>query len=185
MQLKNTETQYGLITVILHWLFALAIICLLASGIYMVTLTYYHPWYHPLPDLHKKLGIATIILFLLRTGWHFCTQQPKMHTKHKWESWAAKATHHLMLIFSLGILISGYMIISVEVETIDWFGIHLPTLNFDLKNQADLAGFWHQYIAYGLIGLLSLHILGALKHQILDKEPIFKKILGFKEIKKP
>ena len=32
-----------------------------------------------------------------------------------------------------------------------------------------LFGHWHTWFGYALYGLLALHVLGALKHQLLDK----------------
>ncbi|HBF07312.1 MAG TPA: cytochrome b [Gammaproteobacteria bacterium] len=178
MRLTNTENRFGIISVLFHWVFALAVITLLGTGIYMVGLSYYSPWYHPMPKFHQQLGIATIIIFALRAMWHFIHKQPKIKTKKRWEKGAAKAAHHLMLLLSAGILISGYIMVSVEVEFIEWFQFQLPTLTFDIENQADLAGFWHKYLAYGLIGIISVHVLAALKHQFIDKDRILQKIFG-------
>lgn len=178
MRLKNTRNHYGLISVLLHWLFALAIFTLLGSGLYMVSLTYYHPWYHPLPHYHKLLGIFTIGLFLIRTAWHIFQPQPVLDTDKSWEKIAAKATHYTMLFLSAGILFSGYLMISVDTTSVTWFGLSLPVIKLDLQNQADLAGFWHEYLAYGLIGFIGLHIAATLKHQFIDKKKLIQKIFG-------
>lgn len=182
MNIKNTDTGYGLISVIFHWLFALSIIGLLASGVYMVTLTYYHPWYHPLPHYHKLIGIGTIGLFIARTLWHFIHRQPRLDAK-PWEIIAAKTTHISMLFLSGLILLSGYLMISVDSTTIEWLGLDLPSISFNIQNQADLAGFWHKYLAYGLIGCIVLHVGATLKHQFIDKHKLLQKILGVEESK--
>lgn len=177
MKLTNNSSNYGLVSIALHWCFALGILALLATGVYMVTLTYYHPWYHPLPHYHKLIGIGTLVLFVFRFCWHFFHRQPQITTDRPWERRAAKLTHILMLLLSGAILASGYLIVSVDVRTVEWLGFALPSLDLGIKHQADLAGFWHEYLAYGLATLIGLHLGATLKHQFIDKKPLLKKIL--------
>lgn len=177
MKFSNNTKGFGIISIFLHWCFAIAIIGLLGSGLYMVTLTYYDAWYHPLPYYHKLFGIGTFFFFIIRTLWHFMHVQPKMNSDKKWEVIAAKLTHKLMLLLSGGILVTGYLIISVDVTEIEWLGMSLPSINLNLENQADLAGFWHEYLAYGLIALLLLHAGATFKHQFIDKDKLLQKII--------
>ena len=177
MYIFNTTKHYGIIAILFHWFFALLVIGLFASGFYMVELTYYDPWYQPLPQWHIFFGILCLFLLVLRSAWHFFTTQPQLETDSKIEKKLAPIAHKLLLILSLVVLISGYMITSVDNEFIEWLGIHLPAFNLDIDQQASLAGLWHEYIAYGLIALVVLHALAALKHAFWDKKPIFKKIL--------
>lgn len=177
MHIFNNTSGFGLISIAFHWLFALAIIGLLGSGLYMVTLTYYDSWYHPLPHYHKLFGIGTLFFFLLRAGWHLAHMQPNIESEKKWEIIAAKITHKAMLLLSGGILITGYLMISVDSVHIEWLGIELPSITLNIDNQADIAGFWHEYLAYGLIGLLLLHVGATLKHQFIDKHKILQKII--------
>ena len=69
------------------------------------------------------------------------------------------------------------MITSVDKESIEWLWFALPPLDLNIDQQASLAGDWHRYIAYGLIATTILHALAAIKHAVIDKHPIFKKIL--------
>lgn len=181
MKFKNNAKGYGILSVLFHWLFALCIIALLASGAYMVTLTYYHPWYHPLPYYHKIVGVFAFFLWIGRSLWHFCQPQPEITAQHFWEILAAKITHYTMLLLSGIVIISGYIIISTDTDFYNWFGVQLPTVQLDMEHQADLAGFWHKYIAYGLTGFISLHVLATLKHQFIDKRKLLQKIFGFKQ----
>ncbi|MDE9571688.1 cytochrome b, partial [Xenorhabdus bovienii] len=45
MLLKNTSTRFGHISVLIHWLVALAVYGMFALGLWMVTLSYYDTWY--------------------------------------------------------------------------------------------------------------------------------------------
>ena len=44
MQLRNSPSRYGAVSVFLHWVVALAVFGLFALGLWMVGLDYYSPW---------------------------------------------------------------------------------------------------------------------------------------------
>ena len=49
----NTSDRFGLISIIMHWVVALAIFGLFGLGWYMVELTYYDALYNTLPAIHS------------------------------------------------------------------------------------------------------------------------------------
>ena len=63
---RNTQTGYGAITIVIHWLTALMVIGLFALGWWMLTLTYYDEWYRLGPWWHKSFGIVLLALTVLR-----------------------------------------------------------------------------------------------------------------------
>ena len=46
MQVRNSPTRYGVISMSLHWLMAIAVYGMFGLGLWMVTLSYYDGWYH-------------------------------------------------------------------------------------------------------------------------------------------
>lgn len=69
--------------------------------------------------------------------------------------------------------ITGFLGVSVSGEPIAFFGIPLPvwtSVNDTLKEQFFTA---HSIIAWALVALVSLHVLGALKHLLIDKDSVF------------
>lgn len=71
MQWKNSSTRFGHISVLLHWLVALAVYGMFALGLWMVTTGYYDSWYHPAPELHKSIGMTLFAIMLFRVIWRF------------------------------------------------------------------------------------------------------------------
>ncbi|MEH6027842.1 cytochrome b/b6 domain-containing protein, partial [Enterobacter hormaechei] len=57
MQWRNSSRRYGIISMCLHWLFAIAVYAMFGLGLWMVTLSYYDGWYHQAPELHKSIGV--------------------------------------------------------------------------------------------------------------------------------
>jgi cytochrome b561 len=75
------------------------------------------------------------------------------------------------------VLISGYLITSSNDKAIavfDWFNVTPMVLN--IKNQEDIAGVIHYYLAYGIIAFALLHALAALKHHFIDKDKTLKRM---------
>ncbi len=66
MQLRNTPSRYGVISVALHWLVAIAVYGMFALGLWMVTLSYYDGWYHGAPELHKSIGVLLMLGLVVR-----------------------------------------------------------------------------------------------------------------------
>ena len=109
--LKNSAERYGLVTKLLHWTIALAILGLIALGWYMVDLTYYDPWYHKTLSLHRVLGLgvlAAAIFFLL---WQRVSRPPSLPASiPRAQQLAAAAVHHLLFLMMLLLPVTGYLI---------------------------------------------------------------------------
>ena len=58
MQLRNSSSRYGAVSIFMHWSVALAVFGLFALGLWMVGLDYYSPWRKEAPDLHKSIGLT-------------------------------------------------------------------------------------------------------------------------------
>ena len=69
MHWRNTATAYGLLSIGMHWLVALAVFGLFGLGLWMVGLDYYSSWRHTAPALHKGIGLGLFALMLLRLLW--------------------------------------------------------------------------------------------------------------------
>ena len=54
--LKNTNKQYGSVSVSFHWLSAILVVGMFILGWWMLTLTYYDEWYRLGPWWHKSIG---------------------------------------------------------------------------------------------------------------------------------
>ncbi|WNO62285.1 cytochrome b [Rheinheimera sp. MMS21-TC3] len=182
MMLKNGSSHYGLISVVIHWLMALAVFALFALGFWMVDLSYYSQWYRTAPYWHKSVGILLAIVLLVRISWRFISPPPKAIATHKpWETKLAGLAHLLLYLGLVILVISGYLISTEDgraITVFDWFDV--PAAGALFANQADIAGLVHEYTAYGLITMAVLHGLAAIKHHLIDKDHTLKRMFGFK-----
>ncbi len=179
MKLKNTQDEYGLIAKSLHWMMAVIIFALFAVGLYMTSLTYYDPLYHTLPWWHKSFGLAVAILLMLRLIWKFNNTNPAHLSTHtRMEILLAGITHKMLYTLIIVICISGYLISTAEGKGIEFFGwFEIPAVMAPVENQADTAGLIHLILAYIMAALVVLHIAGAVKHHLLDKDNTLKRML--------
>ena len=180
MQFKNSDHNYGVVSISLHWLMAVVVVGLFALGYWMRGLSYYDEWYRLGPYIHKSVGILLAMTLLLRLFWRFSNSQPKdADSLKKWEKRSAHLVHWLLYILLIAVVSSGYLISTADgrsIEVFTWFEV--PALFAGFENQEDIAGLIHEYIAYSVIGLAVLHALAALKHHFIDKDNTLNKMLG-------
>ncbi|MCJ8319005.1 MAG: cytochrome b [Colwellia sp.] len=178
--MKNTDNHYGWITITLHWLIAIIIIGLFSLGYWMVDLGYYDPWYKQGPDIHRSIGIILFALMVFRLFWKAIQTKPKPLDNHsKFERVAGSLVHRLLYLFVFVIMISGYLISTADgraIEVFQWFSV--PSIGELFTDQEDIAGLVHQYLAYAMIGLVSMHAIAALKHHFIDKDKTLTRMLG-------
>ncbi|MGJ0579461.1 cytochrome b [Xenorhabdus bovienii] len=182
MLLKNTSTRFGHVSVLIHWLVALAVYGMFALGLWMVTLSYYDTWYHQAPELHKSIGSLIFFVMVIRIIWRFISPPPKPLTSYSHLTRiSSKLVHFTLYLALFGILGSGYLISTADGQPISVFGwFDIPATLSEQGIQADTAGIIHLYLAWVVVVLSLLHTLAALKHHFIDRDSTLKRIFGFK-----
>ncbi|BCE01329.1 cytochrome b [Marinicellulosiphila megalodicopiae] len=181
--IKNTETSYGLVAKLLHWLSALVIIFMFGLGLYMMDLSYGHPYEKSSLSLHQSIGMSFFILWTVRLIWKFLNLSPKLaqadSTIKKLENFAAHAVHGLLYVMMFIMLFSGYLLAITDGagSSFTFFGLfEVPSLGEFFEERADIAGLIHEKMAWALIVLAGLHGLAALKHHFIDKDDTLRKM---------
>ena len=180
MQWRNTPYRYGLISMLLHWGIALCVFGLFGLGVWMVELDYYSSWSHRAPALHKSLGLTLFALMLLRLFWRFISPPPPALNSYSRLTRLGAAFGHAALYLGLfALMVSGYLISTADGRGIAVFGLfEVPASITSLPDQEDLAGWVHEYLAWGLVIFAGLHGLAALKHHFIDRDATLTRMLG-------
>lgn len=174
--LKNSNTQYGNLSVLFHWLSAIVVVGMFILGWWMLTLTYYDEWYRLGPWWHKSIGIALFILTVLRLVWKKMNPSPVIEGTPL-ERKGASLGHGLLYTLLFVVMISGYLISTADGSSISVFGwFDVPGYPLGINNQEDIAGQVHWYAALALIIFAAGHALMALKHHIVNKDNTLKKM---------
>lgn len=178
--LRNSPQRWGLMSVSLHWVVALAIIGLFILGQWMTSLSYYDPWYKQGPALHKAIGVIVFAVFAVRLAWRLFDPAPSPVPTHKpWEHKAAHVAHWFLYAIVFGVLISGYLISTADGRAVSVFGLfEVPATITSIEKQEDAAGAVHDLLAGIMITVAGLHALVALKHHIIDKDNTLKRMFG-------
>jgi len=176
---QKMNSAWPLMVRVFHWLSVIFILGLLTLGLWMRSLDYYHEYYHQAPQLHKSLGMLFTLIFIGRLLSRLYTAPPAQLSSHKaWEITLARFIHKLLYFCVALSLVSGYLLASADNRPISVFELfNAPIFFTPFKQQENWAGVLHEWGAYLLIGLISLHIMGTLKHQFIDKDNTLKRIL--------
>lgn len=177
MQLKNSHKHFGVIAILLHWIMAVLIIGLLAVGLYMVSLPLgiqklkLYGW-------HKELGLLALALVSLRFVWRLSNITPTLDLPW-YEKITARLVHYLFYIFMFAMPITGWLVTSAAGFPASFFGLFtLPDLIAPNETLLEFFEEVHEWLGYGLIALISLHVLAALKHHFINKDDILKRMLS-------
>lgn len=181
--LTDSRTGYGLISIAIHWISALLILFLFSLGIYMVDLGYYDDWYHEAPELHISLGLVVLLLMLVRVIWRIANPTPVELAAKRAQNIAAKFVKLGLYALVFIVLISGYLITTAEGQPASMFNlIKFPVLTELSSQNVDLAGEIHEYLAWGIVLLVVLHVAGALLHHFIIRDRTLVRML--KPVKK-
>jgi len=177
---RNTEYQYGYLTVAAHWLTALIIVVLFILGLWMVTLDYYNPWYVEAPNIHRSLGVLLGVLVLFRLLLRFFMPVPNPAPGVKrWEHITAVIVHWLLYGLLLTTIVLGYLMSSADGRGVSVFGwFEVPATLTSIPDQADVAGELHYYFAVTLLVMAGIHALAAFKHHFIDRDTTLLRMLG-------
>ncbi|MGV6989677.1 cytochrome b [Testudinibacter sp. P80/BLE/0925] len=182
-KMKDTPERFSHITLSLHWLIAIFIIGLMALGVYMGETASYD-----LYPTHKSLGIFIFIFIVIRVLWRWKNGWSQPTGKHnRLEQILAKLIHWILILGTLAFPISGMLMSYGGGQGLQLFGLDLISANLvDGKREAvngTLAGVAneiHKSLLPIMLGAILLHIAGALKHHVIDKDNTLKRMLGFK-----
>jgi cytochrome b561 len=180
MAMRNSKSGYGWMTIVLHWLVAVAVAGLFVLGFWMVELTYYDSWYSRAPDIHRSIGVLLFVTVLFRVVWRWINLSPRAPVNHtRWEVWSARAVHMLLYVLMFVAMASGYLISTADGSAISVFGwFDVPSVTGRMKGLEETAGEVHYWSTWGLVALAGLHGLAALKHHFWDRDQTLLRMLG-------
>ena len=188
--LSNTRQSYGLVAQVLHWITASLILTLLVLGLYMHDLPTNTPaeiddkiWLY---SLHKTLGIVTFATAVIRIVWAFIQPTPHpLNIERRFESLLASTIHWVLYGSIIFMPITGWLHhASLEGFAPIWwpFSQDLPFIPKD-PELAEFLGAAHVFTAFLLMGSLALHIAGAMKHVVIDRDQTLNRMLPWKTVK--
>ena len=175
MHFKNTLTEYGLISKILHWLSAAILFLQIPLGFYLVDLDF-GPERLNIENIHVLVGLSIFYLVIIRLINKIISTSPKLEPSvFKGQKFLAKSNHILLYVTILSITISGIFKKLFNGETLVIFFREIQIVeNFEV---ADFFYDIHIFSNYLLIALIIIHILAVIVHKLFFGDNLLKKIL--------
>ena len=194
----DSASRYTKTAVVLHWLIAFCIFGMFALGWYMADLPKEAPkqmaydifnwgiytWQlaaEATPrtfyfNLHKSLGVTIMALITLRFVWRITHRPPPLLATYKeWEQKLAHGTHHLLYLLMIALPVSGIIMATYSKYGIKWFGKPLVQ-GLDNNPMREIFKEAHEVIGIMILVVIGLHILGAIKHKLIDKDGTLKRM---------
>ena len=174
----SSPARYERSAVVLHWIVALLIMALIATGWYMVGIPKNTAERAFFFNLHKSLGIVTAIFIVMLIVWRIRHEAPPLPSSMpKWETMAANLNHRLFYGFMVLLTLTGYLASSFSKYGPKLFGIALPHWGWEDAALRDNFTAVHRVTALIFALLIAIHIAAALKHLFVDKDGVFQRML--------
>ncbi|MEO1252464.1 MAG: cytochrome b/b6 domain-containing protein [Pseudomonadota bacterium] len=173
------DNRYTTVAIVLHWAIALLIVGQIAGGFYMHNLPNTSAVKFDLYQLHKSFGLTILLLAFARLAWRLTHTRPALPASMSgWQRAASHVTHWAFYALMIATPLVGLALVSVSPRDIptQYFGvIGVPHFGF-LESGADAEDRFinlHKLLAFGILGLLALHVGAALKHAFVDRDGVF------------
>ena len=183
---ENALSKLSVPTVSLHWVVAVMMILSLGSGIYMENAEVFalFPW-------HKSFGVIVILFAVIRIGWRAKEGWLKPVNEYSTtEKKLSKITHWVLILSTVVMPVSGFMMSAMGGYGVEVFGLELVAKNTSSSDAMEIIpinesmeGFAHNIHGLGgniLLLAVLLHIVGALKHHLWDKDKTLRRMLGYR-----
>lgn len=173
----QSEGRYTTVAIVLHWLIAALVMAQFAFGWWMQTIPKDPPGMRAGAfNLHKSVGLTILALMLLRLAWRLMHKPPALPSMPQWQALLARTVHIGLYVLLIALPLTGYLGSSFSGYPVKFFGITLPS--WAAKNVA--AKEWmsaaHLAIGWALAVAFTLHVAGAIKHAVLDRDGLLSRM---------
>lgn len=182
--LRNTPFGWGSVSIALHWLTALLVVGMIASGLVMTkVLEPFSSLQFTAYQWHKSFGALVFVVAAGRLAWRLgAGRTPPLPAGLKpWERMAAHVTHYGLygLLFAMPLL--GWLLVStapIRIPTMLFTVIPLPHLTAGPDPFVYAIASWSHWaggIAFAL--LILMHAGAAMKHHFVLRDAVLIRML--------
>ncbi|MFM0124936.1 MULTISPECIES: cytochrome b [unclassified Paraburkholderia] len=171
--MRPTRTHFSPLARLLHWTMAPLIIAMLFIGVGMVaTVSSAH---NTLIAIHRPLGIALLLLVVLRAGVRLTRGSPPLPDDMPTpQRFAAKASHLVLYVLMAAMPLIGWAMLSAAGYPVTLYGpLHLPPIAPHNVELFALLRALHTWLAFALFATVLLHLAAALFHGLIRRDGVF------------
>lgn len=178
MTLRSTDTRWGVLNKLFHWSLFLLVVAIIVA----VNMAEAQPkgsdakaWWMV---AHRSLGLTAMMVML---AWVIL--KPWLGRPHPygalWQTRLATLVHWGMILLIIGMPIAGLLMSQFAQKPVSVFGcFDIPVVLAENEKLAGIIYGMHTRVAAPLlVGLVGLHVAGALWHHFFDKDETLKRML--------
>ncbi|KQT42467.1 MULTISPECIES: cytochrome b [unclassified Methylophilus] len=167
IDIKNSNTQYGLIARILHWTSVAMLLAIIVIASQFSDLAP-GPEKLELTSSHSSLGILLLFLMITRLTWRNLNPNPiHSYSIKPWQKLVAISLHRSIYIIIITQCLLGLLMLLTSGETFHFFDVFtLPPLLEQTSPLHETALGFHYLISVMIYPLFAIHITAAIYHQI-------------------
>jgi len=128
---------------------------------------------------HKSLGFAALALTVARLAARGLAAAPPLSAT-RWERRLAAGVQGLTYVLTLAAIASGWLVVSaapLPVPTRVFGLIAVPNIAAPDPTLFAMARHAHQLAAWSIVVLVALHVAGALKHHLVERDDTLRRML--------
>jgi cytochrome b561 len=168
---------YSRTAIFLHWVLAALLLGQIAFGWYLEEIPRGTPARSIYVNFHKSIGMMLGLLILFRSYWRLTHPAPELPlSRPAWERTAARVSHWALYACMLIMPLSGYIASNFSKWGVNFFNaVKLPPWGVESEGVYNALNTTHIVTSYLLVVLITIHVLGALRHLML-RDGIFNRM---------
>jgi cytochrome b561 len=178
MMLRDSNTMYGMVSRLNHWIGALFVLLLLAIGLLFDEL--------PRGDLlryfkrlHIAVGTIAIAFLLFRVYWRLRSASPLPLPQKPALQRLSSVVHRLLMLGMVIMVVTGPLSIWSIGRPFGVFDLlQIPSPFPTFKSWHEPLENIHGTVAYAMLALIGLHLAGVIKHHFIDRDTILSRMTG-------
>ncbi|BAN26145.1 cytochrome b [Caballeronia insecticola] len=175
----TNEQRFSPLQRALHWIMAICILAMLFIGVGMVSTV--KPDYLTLVSIHKPLGVAILVLALIRLVVRITRGAPPLPANMPEPmKLAAHLSHYAFYALMIGLPLLGYGMLSAADYPVVVFGVRLPSLLPHSNSLHTLLWNAHKFLALCFFALIVVHLAAALFHALVRRDGVFHAMAPWK-----
>jgi len=180
--LRNSSKAWGLVAIGLHWLLAVLIVGQFVLGAVAADMPV-SPVKLDLFVWHKSVGVAILVLVIVRVGWRLANPAPGLPISipiH--ERQLAHLSHGLLYSLMIAVPLSGWVVSDASrIPFRIFWSIPTPDLLPAKREVSELAANVHEILVVLMIVLVAVHVLAALRHHFVKRNDVLLRMLPKRE----
>ncbi len=177
MGLRNTETEYGSLAKLLHWIITIGLFVLIYLGLEQAGMERGDER-SGIRFIHSSIATITLLLMTARIIWRFMNEVPAHPDGMPARQRAISSVVHWGLYLAVFVqLFAGAMMAGTGGKSLPVFGLF--TIPLPLAENHDAHEWWeevHEFAWKPVAALVIVHVLGALYNHFIAKNDVIRRM---------